>query len=435
MARASGRKSTSQYASKKQTEAAENSDNAAGSSSQDPGPGITDMIRKKVDQLIAEALASTPGLNFADQSNSGKQGRDQSNTSTRNVAKNRTRVAQEAEEDTGDSTEETGPVEAEKRGRKRGRSETRETSKRQKKKLQSDRQSSGEDSSQHGKSGTGECTSSDEGESEVEDQPSRQSFGLLVGETIPLKLKTKIKLSKFVEMADLLPQNYSKGENLVLKATEKRGVQFVKQSGPRFVSIEQWNQAFVVYMSVYMETAKSAQEAIALSKQMLTYYRDINTLAKQNLQWYSYDRQFRLDRSVQQRPTLFSTIRHDLMLDAAVVRKSRPVVSNFRNGSFRSQTKYSDYGRNKPGSRYQSQQGMCFAFNAKERHCPRGDACRFKHECSWCSGPHPSYRCDKNSSTGPTQQHSKQFAPRPQTNPNQPRPATAAGGGPRTTTN
>ena len=43
------------------------------------------------------------------------------------------------------------------------------------------------------------------------------------------------------------------------------------------------NEAFDVFMSIKVEVAKTKQEAVALTKQLVTYRRDINTLAKQNL--------------------------------------------------------------------------------------------------------------------------------------------------------
>ena len=37
--------------------------------------------------------------------------------------------------------------------------------------------------------------------------------------------------------------------------------------------------------------------------------------------------------------------------------------------------------------------GYCYSFN--ESQCKWGNSCRFKHECSFCSGPHPVAKCFK----------------------------------------
>ena len=79
------------------------------------------------------------------------------------------------------------------------------------------------------------------------------------------------------------------------------------------------NEAFNVFMSIKVEVAKTKQEAVALIKQLVTYRRDINTLAKQNLQWHLYDRMFRKDISEQSNPVSFGTIRHDLMLHVNIL--------------------------------------------------------------------------------------------------------------------
>ena len=68
-----------------------------------------------------------------------------------------------------------------------------------------------------------------------------------------------------------------------------------------------------MFMAIRVEVAKTKQEAVALTKQMVTYGRDNNTLAKQNLQWHLYDRMFRKDISEQSNPVSFGTIRHDFM--------------------------------------------------------------------------------------------------------------------------
>ena len=43
-------------------------------------------------------------------------------------------------------------------------------------------------------------------------------------------------------------------------------MQALKQGGNTYVTLEQWNEAFDVFMSIKVEVAKTEQEAVALTK-------------------------------------------------------------------------------------------------------------------------------------------------------------------------
>jgi hypothetical protein len=67
----------------------------------------------------------------------------------------------------------------------------------------------------------------------------------------------------------------------------------------KFISINTWNEALQVYLSVYINRAQSLRQAKQVIKDNLTYANHINMMAKQKLPWYNYDRQFRFDRIIQ----------------------------------------------------------------------------------------------------------------------------------------
>jgi hypothetical protein len=223
---------------------------------------------------------------------------------------------------------------------------------------------------------------------------SCSKFGFLVGHNVTEKLKLKIQSDKFVEMADLMPSSDDHKNDLILKNSDE-GVRFVNARKRKYMSIENWNQAFGVYMSVYIETASSLAEAILLMKQMLTYQRNINLFARRRESWYLYDKYFRKDRESSSSPTLFSDIRHDLILDLNMQAKSdRPNFDQdkpFRR-SFRS------FDRNFNGSRggkfRNTSNAACFLFNDQHKRCERS-RCQFKHNCSKCGGRHPRFLCDR----------------------------------------
>ena len=243
----------------------------------------------------------------------------------------------------------------------------------------------------------------------------RESFGMLIGENLPAKQREKILAGKFVEMAALLPQNYTKESDTVYRIT-KRGIRPAKQRLSKFISLGQWNQAFGVYKSVLIENAETLMEAKTLVKQLETYHRDINTMANQGSQWRDYDRVFRSDMAEKRSGVTFGTLRHDIMLNVANnatppqyetqrfrARRDRQSVPRNRT-SFRNDTVF----RSDPSFRsdVRKQGNECFKFNS-QRGCPFPE-CKFRHSCSKCGGTHPAVRCFKTGKQYKSQQNRSQ---------------------------
>jgi hypothetical protein len=234
-------------------------------------------------------------------------------------------------------------------------------------------------------------------ETDSEEEAPRQSFGMLVGQNLPQKQREKIKQGKFVEMSDLLPQNYTKKGSVVFKMSATKGMQALKQSTNTFVTLEQWNEAFAVYMSVRVETSKSKQEAVTMMKEMITYQRDINSLSKQNLQWHVYDRMFRRDYSEQASPVSFGTIRHDLMLHITMLSANRAPTNRLNNfRPKRIQTRFQGGYRDRSTDNRRSE-NICFSYNAMDKTCQFGNNCRFRHVCTSCRGQHQQFNCKNKS--------------------------------------
>jgi hypothetical protein len=71
------------------------------------------------------------------------------------------------------------------------------------------------------------------------------SFGMMVGQTVCSKLKKKILLNKFVEMAELLPAyKFKRTEEYNMKMTAKQGTTFIRSRPKHDLSILQWVEAF-----------------------------------------------------------------------------------------------------------------------------------------------------------------------------------------------
>ena len=192
--------------------------------------------------------------------------------------------------------------------RKRSKSSKQKKIKRATSESSDTEESSGKSSSDSGNEDDNDLPSEEEG------TQSRPSFGYKIGETVSKKLRKKILNHQFVELIELLPQAES-SKSLVLTTSDSNSVKLARRTTTKHITLDQWNEAFIIYMATYVDSAKTAKEKGALIKEMLTYYRDINTMAKKHYMWRDYDRTFRKDRAAHRHPATFDTIRHDLMLD------------------------------------------------------------------------------------------------------------------------
>ena len=202
----------------------------------------------------------------------------------------------------------------------------------------------------------------------------RQSFGLLVGEHVSKTLRQKIVTDKYVDMHDLLPENTKAEQHLVLTSSlSGDNLKLLKDSKDVKITLDQWNEAFAHYMAIYHTTvALNLQSNLFL--EMLTYRRDINTLAEQGLPWWRYDSQFRRDRSVNPSKFTFATLRHDLIASLNAFPLNRQPSG--------SQT---DQRRDIP-------KGYCFRYHTIHAKCENRQ-CMFKHECYQCNARHPIFLC------------------------------------------
>ena len=230
------------------------------------------------------------------------------------------------------------------------------------------------------------------------------------------QLRQKIISDKYVEMYDLLPYADLKKNNLVLKQVGGFVKQFQEET-KKFVTIEQWNEAFEIYMSAYHATASTRERGHTLLLEMLTYKRDINNLAKQNLAWYDYDRMFRKDRSVNPSTFAFSHLRHDLLAHLTISKMARmnrqnkvqPSSQNSHNSQNQSHNqqphrqpfRQTGFDRRQPSSGKpvpeRIPRGYCIPYHSENLHCKSDKGkCTYNHACHKCLGDHPAYKCTKN---------------------------------------
>jgi hypothetical protein len=216
--------------------------------------------------------------------------------------------------------------------------------------------------------------------------PSLQKFGLLVGQNVSKKNRKKILSGKYVEMYDLLPSSQFKTGRLVIN----KDLELWKPYQKKLLTISEWNQAFAIYISIYVKKSTTLLECQDLIQQMLTYQHQINNLYRDGRDWDTYDRMYRADKEKVDHS--FATIRQDLML-CSQMKDSAPQSFRKNKQPFRPRPNLSNYPK-----------GFCWKFNTQSEYCDSGKSCRFKHLCPTCQSRHPAYLCPTKSASQPASQ-------------------------------
>ena len=263
-----------------------------------------------------------------------------------------------------------------------------------------------------------DCQEPEELEAFIQIPVVRNSFGLLVGEHVPLAIRQKIIANKDIDMIDLLPDAkvVSDKEPLVLaqaRAGAGFGLQVFRESKIKFITLSQWNEAFAHFMAIYHTRAKTLSESHTLMLQLLTYQSFINTIAAKNSPWWKYDIQFRRDMNANPGRFSFSDVRHDLCLALNISAFTKPNQS-FRSSktSYSASTNFKSQQNSGPASQASKPlssanqtsnaasplslpKGFCFSFHNRGKFCNARGTCQFSHACPKCNATHPAFKCTK----------------------------------------
>ena len=259
-------------------------------------------------------------------------------------------------------------------------------------------------------------TLSDEG-SDVEDAAPdlvvRQSFGLMAGEHVSQTLRLKILTGKDIDMYDLLEDSVTKEKPMYMVQQQSgKKPKWVADSSPKYITLDQWNEAFASFIAIYQTTAKTLQENQNLVLAMLTYQRQINSLASVNRPWWKYDIQFRKQMNANPGRFTFADLRHDLLLNLEMRQRSTSYNKQphqtqhqsqqpFRTSSHRTNNSFRrNYQPNLPAIAANPgtggvPKGYCFKYHTAGHRCPDVSRCTFKHECPKCAATHSLQFCKK----------------------------------------
>ena len=241
--------------------------------------------------------------------------------------------------------------------------------------------------------------------SDVEDRPVI-SFGAVVGEHVSHKIRRKILSNKFIEMAHLLPQVHTSSNNeYILKCGQGNSATFVKSKPKKDLNIQQWSEAFDIFIAVYTKKYRSASSIQRTVAALLSYRKHINDMQKAAYDWAGYDRHFRMER--QYKRCSWSCIRHDLYMQYSMNRHSfRAPQQSTRFPK----TSKAQQLRTKDGT--QIPLGFCVAFHSWNTHCEAGNSCAYQHKCPRCQARHPIYLpCNSNPSKNNKPQQSTNSTP------------------------
>lgn len=259
---------------------------------------------------------------------------------------------------------------------------------------------------------------------EDEDNSNNPNFRKFTSSAVPLHLhvsemtQQKIKEGKYVDFATLLPNHHdhSDTDNLQLKIQMAAGqpkIVFEKQNQKKIYTIVQWQKAFDVYTSIYLE--QFPQHAIPL----IRYGQTIRDLHAKGFNWRLYDTEFRRLRQLDLDGHPWDRLDYELWAFAMHQTSNYP----YQNQSY--QSAGSSYGPVRPrmNHNFQPRPRAPYTFTSPAprashtltstpSHAPRprfpnntcwqfqsgkrcNAACRFadKHLCCWCGGNHPAVSC------------------------------------------
>lgn len=202
---------------------------------------------------------------------------------------------------------------------------------------------------------------------------------------VPMKTKEKIWADEYVELSTLQDENVDD----VTISVQSGQISTTSSAKKKFLTIEQWTDAFGVFSSVYRLKYPSQSE------QLSTYMGVVRKIANEKGAWHYYDTNFRKIKGVCN--LSWDQIHSELYVTAL----SRKQLPRFRSGR---DLPWKERSRSTVAY-------TCHKYN-KGTYC---SGCDYRHVCKYsnCGGKHPGYKCWKNNGSrsinaGPAEQADQQ---------------------------
>ena len=186
---------------------------------------------------------------------------------------------------------------------------------------------------------------------------------------VPMKTKEKIWNNEFVEFSTLHDEEV---DDITISVKSGK-ITTTGSARKKFMSIEQWTDAFNVFASVYR--LKFPEQ----SEQLFIYLNTIRKISSENGHWHYYDINFRKIR--QSIGLRWDQIHSELYVTALTRKQKQP---------FRQPRDLLPSGRSRANFK-----STCNKFN-RGSNC---SGCDYRHICRYCGGKHPGFRCWKEHSS------------------------------------
>lgn len=214
------------------------------------------------------------------------------------------------------------------------------------------------------------------------------SGGIPLGAHVSQKVREQIWNNDMIDLSSLLPSQSMEDSVYFTVAPNILTVQSKPPVKSKFpLSFYKWNEAFRIYMAIYIEKHKS--EAAHMLKYM-SIIQDLYEM-KGAQAFRTYDQSFRLLR--RNNPLPWQKPVEELVTKA--INLKRPfLVQNHSKHNY----PYVPFKQDKPISPNNDRDGTCHQYNAYQS-CNRQN-CTFRHICKNCKGPHPRVNCTRSQPNG-----------------------------------
>ena len=200
-----------------------------------------------------------------------------------------------------------------------------------------------------------------------------------LGSLIDPRLKAKLWAGQFIEI-DSLVGEFHESPVLIFDTQNRQPAMHMRDNvSKRIFNVAQWTDAFLVYVTIYVECHPTEVASI------LKYVQLVRSMAAstRNNVFLSYDRDFRKLRAHNNMP--WDVIHQELYFALSSKNQSQTMTQNPRPAQ-------SNAGR-QPFRR-----GVCYAFASTGR-CRRNN-CLYDHTCTKCGGNHhPRLQCSQVNKT------------------------------------
>lgn len=194
---------------------------------------------------------------------------------------------------------------------------------------------------------------------------------------VPERIRSKIWANEYIDFSHLLI-TYKDDQSYTFQLQGNESGQQVLSMVPTYKrptiqNIEQWTNAFQVFVSIYAQ--KFPNDSPALMK----YGSVVRDLAAQSANWRFYDENFRQLR--QKQHIAWDHIHNELWL------RAHHQLPKFNGATRGSQSRFRGLGGRSNNSFFPK--GFCWKFH-NGTQC---NGCAFKHQCFKCGNNHPIFRC------------------------------------------